>query len=164
MKNLKTQKAFFIIALIFSAVTAVYGIAAYFLAVPRIVMIALIVPAVLLTVIAAVSSVKNRGAYNKNILKYIDISLVFMLAAVILWAGANYFLFSKMIAAGTAVALPDGYHIVSGGEIVADITKEQYITVTLAEIKLIMSECAAFCFISAFLFKINANYLKSKEN
>ncbi len=154
--------AFFVIALAVSIITAAYGILAYFIELPKIVMVALIVPTAAITVIAAVSAVKNRGAYNKEILRYIDVALVFVFAATVIWAGINYLLFSEMVNQGTAVALPDGYHLSKGGEIVADITREQYVKFSLAEIKLIMSECAAFAFISAVLFKINANFLKFK--
>ena len=121
---------------------------------------ACVIPTAVLCVIAAVSAVKNRGAYNKKILQYVDIVLFFLLAAVVLWAGINHFLFADVITGGSAVSLPDGYHLVSRGEIVANITKAQFIEISLAEIKLIMSECAAFSFIAAFLFKISANYLK----
>ena len=160
MKNQRVQLTFFAVALVFAAASALCGIAAFFFVVPRAAMLAFIIPTAVLCVIAAVSAVKNRGAYNKKILQYVDIALFFLLAAVVLWAGINHFLFADVIAGGSAVSLPDGYHLVSRGEIVANITKAQFIEISLAEIKLIMSECAAFSFIAAFLIKISANYLK----
>lgn len=162
IKNSAFQKTLFISSLSFAAICLILSILAYFLMIPRAV-ISISFAALIYVGFALWTAFSYRKFFSKFNRRKFSLILLITVVALCIWAGFNYSAFAPNIADGTAVIIDGQYYLFFDGVAEKIISRNEYITRSLSEVKIDLSLSAAVFASCSTLFFSAFKFLKEKD-